>query len=81
LEGSYTVTETVKNPKFPQNLRPISLLSKTGKIFQKVILKIVQKHIEERSLLNGSQLGFRARHSNDTSMYEAYRPHHIKFQQ
>jgi hypothetical protein len=41
-----------KDPKFPQNLRPINLLSTTGKLFEKVILKIVQKHIEERDLLN-----------------------------
>jgi hypothetical protein len=42
-----------------QNLRLISLLSTTGKLF----LKIVQKHIEERCLLNASQFGFRARRS------------------
>jgi hypothetical protein len=35
----------------------------TGKLFEKVILKILQKHIEERGLLNASQFGFRARHS------------------
>jgi hypothetical protein len=50
-------------PKFPQNLRPISLLSTTGKLFEKVILKLLQKHIEERGLLNASQIGFRVRHS------------------
>jgi hypothetical protein len=52
-----------KDPKFPQNLCPISLLSTTGKLFEKVILNIVQKHIEERSLLNASQVGCPARHS------------------
>jgi hypothetical protein len=30
---------------------------------EEVILKIVQKHIEERGLLNASQIGFRTRHS------------------
>jgi hypothetical protein len=50
-------------PKFPQNLRPISLLSTTGKLFEKLILKFLQKHIDERGLLNASQFGFRARHS------------------
>jgi hypothetical protein len=35
----------------------------TGKLFEKVILKIVQRHIEKRDLLNASQFGFRARHS------------------
>jgi hypothetical protein len=52
-----------KDPKFPQNLRPISLLSTAGKLFEKVILKFLQKHIDGRGLLNASQFGFRARHS------------------
>jgi hypothetical protein len=38
-------------------------LSTTGKLFEKAILKIVQKHIEEWGLLNASQFGFRARYS------------------
>jgi hypothetical protein len=58
-----TLPKPGKNPKSPQNLRPINLLSATGKLFEKVILNIVQKHIEEKSLLNASQFGFRARHS------------------
>jgi hypothetical protein len=33
-----------KDPKFPQNLRPISLLSTTGKVFEKAILGIVKRH-------------------------------------
>jgi hypothetical protein len=41
----------------------ISLLSTTGKLFQKVILKIVQRHIGEKGLLNADQFGFHARHS------------------
>jgi hypothetical protein len=52
-----------KDPKFPQNLHPISILSTMAKLFKKVILKLLQKHIEERGLLNASQFGFRARHS------------------
>jgi hypothetical protein len=52
-----------KDSKFPQHLSPISLLSTTGKLFEKCILKIVRMHIEERGLLNASQFGFRARHS------------------
>jgi hypothetical protein len=38
-------------------------LSTTGKLFKKVILKIVQRHIEERGLLNASQFGFCANHN------------------
>jgi hypothetical protein len=58
-----TLPKPGKDPKFPQNLRPISLLSTAGKLFQKVILKLLQKHIKEEGLLNASQFGFRARHS------------------
>jgi hypothetical protein len=52
-----------KDPKLPQNLRPISILPFTGKLFEKVILQIVQNQIGEKHLLNASQFGFRARHS------------------
>jgi hypothetical protein len=38
-------------------------LSSTGKVFEKVILEILQRPIGERNLLNASQFGFRARHS------------------
>jgi hypothetical protein len=34
-----------------------------GKLFEKVILQILQKHIREKHLLNASQFGFGARHS------------------
>jgi hypothetical protein len=44
-------------------LRPISLLFKTGKLFEKVFLKLLQEHIDERGLINTSRFGFRARHS------------------
>jgi hypothetical protein len=47
-----TLPKPGKDPKFPQNLRPISHLSTTGKPFEKVILKLLQKHIEEKGLLN-----------------------------
>jgi hypothetical protein len=49
-----TLPKPGKAPKFPQHLRPISLLSTTGKLLEKVILNIVQKHIEDRGLLNAT---------------------------
>jgi hypothetical protein len=52
-----------KDSKFPHNLQPISLLSMTGKLFEKVILNIVKRHIDEKGLLNAGQFGFRACHS------------------
>jgi hypothetical protein len=67
LEGrkSHDVTETRRGSKIPSTFTFIRLLSTTGKIFENVILKIVQRHIEERCLLNASQFGFRARHSTE----------------
>jgi hypothetical protein len=62
-----TLPRPGKDSKFPQNLRPISLLSTTGKLFENVSLKIVQRHAEERDLPNASQFGFvhfTARHFN-----------------
>jgi hypothetical protein len=35
----------------------------TGKLFEKVILQIVKRHIGEKGLLNAGQIGFRACHS------------------
>jgi hypothetical protein len=58
-----TLPKPSKDPKFPQNLHSISLLSTTGKLFEKFILHIVQKHTEERNLLNTSQFRFTAHHS------------------
>jgi hypothetical protein len=52
-----------KDQKFPQNLRPTSLLSTTGKLLENLILRTIQKHTEERYLLNANQFGFRADHS------------------
>jgi hypothetical protein len=39
-----TLPKPGKDPKFPQNLSPISLLSTTGKLFENVILNLLQKH-------------------------------------
>jgi hypothetical protein len=62
-EAKVTLSKPGKYPKFPPNLRPISTLSTTGKLFEKFILKIVQRHIEEKGLHNTCQFGFRERHS------------------
>jgi hypothetical protein len=70
-----------KGPKFPQNLRQISFLPTTGKVFEKVILKIVQKHIEERGLLHASEFGFRARHSTTLQCMRLTDHVTFKFQQ
>jgi hypothetical protein len=45
-----TLLKPGTDPEFTQNLRPISILSTTGKLFEKVILKIVQRLVDERGL-------------------------------
>jgi hypothetical protein len=53
-----TLQKAGKDPKFPQNVRLISLLSTTGKLFEKLSLRTIQKHIEERNFLNASEFDF-----------------------
>jgi hypothetical protein len=64
LGGSKVITSPKpgKDPKFPQNLRQISI-STTGRLSEKVILTTVQRHAEKDNVLNACQFGFRARHS------------------
>jgi hypothetical protein len=52
-----------RNPQFSHSLRPISLLSTTSKLFEKVTVEIVQRRIQEGNVLNAVQFGFLARHS------------------
>jgi hypothetical protein len=47
-----TLPKPGKDPKFPQNLHPVSHLSTTGKLFEKVILKLLQKHIDGKATRN-----------------------------
>jgi hypothetical protein len=58
-----TLLKPGKDPKLPQNLRSIRILYTTGKLFEKVIIKILQRHIDERNLRNANQFEFRANHS------------------
>jgi hypothetical protein len=57
-----TLPKPGKDPKFPQNLHPISLLSSTGSIW-KGYFRNCKGHIGENNLLNASQFGFCTRHS------------------
>ena len=44
--------------------RPISLLSSTSKILEKVIKKKMTNHIDENNILPPQQFGFRRKHNN-----------------
>jgi hypothetical protein len=52
-----------KDPKFPQNYRPISLLSNVGKIVEKVILTRLVKMANDNAAIPDEQFGFRPKHS------------------
>lgn len=52
-----------KNPAFPQNLRPISLLNNLSKITEKIIYDRIIKFLEERNCIPEEQYGFRSQHS------------------
>jgi hypothetical protein len=49
--------------QYPQHFRPVRIVSINGKLFEKLILRTIQKRTEERNLLNASQFGFQADHS------------------
>jgi hypothetical protein len=69
-----TLSKPCKDPKFSQNLLPISHLSTTGQQLRKVVVKIVQKQIEYSGLLNASLFGFCVRHST-TLQYMKFTDH------
>ena len=56
-----TIPKPKKNPIFPQNYRPISLLNHIGKIHERLILKRLQTHTER--IIPETQFGFRSDHS------------------
>lgn len=54
-----------KDQAFPQNYRPISLLTVISKIFERILLNRLQVHIDENNILNPEQCGFRQAHSTN----------------
>jgi hypothetical protein len=56
-------------------------MSMVGKCFEKAILKIIQRHIKGRNLLNAGQFGFRERHSTTLQCMRQAGHMTLKFQQ
>jgi hypothetical protein len=51
-----------------KNYRPISLLTSFSKIFEKVIYKILSKHVKNKDILFIDQYGFRSNSSTEKAM-------------
>jgi hypothetical protein len=64
LEGgkNCNCAETQQRPKISTKSMSDQPLAHTGKLFEKLILRTIQKHTEERNLLNSSHFGFPADH-------------------
>ena len=56
----------------PANYRPIALTNHLTKIFERVLRKVIVKHMEENNLMNRTQHGFRKGHSTVTQILTYY---------
>jgi hypothetical protein len=69
-----TLPNPVRNPKFTQNLRPISLPSTTCKLFEKSHSENNPKHIEQKGSSLSKPVWFPFTSQHDTAMCQANRP-------
>ena len=56
----------------PANYRPVALTNHLTKIFERVLKKIIVKHMEDKDLMNRTQHGFRKHHSTVTQILTYY---------
>lgn len=54
----------------PDNYRPISILPNLSKIYEKIILRMINEHIENNNILPNSQYAFRKNHSTKDAMLD-----------
>ena len=52
-----------KDPALPSSYRPIILLDRLDKFFEKILLARILYVVKERGLLREEQFGFKLRHS------------------
>ena len=55
----------------PSNYRPISVIPKVSKIFEKIVFDQFNKYFNDNNLLTSCQSGFRSLHSTVTALLEA----------
>ena len=61
-----------KDPKLPENYRPITLLEALGKILERVINNRFMYFCKNNEILSPQQFGFRKRSGTDTAIAIAY---------
>ena len=59
------IPKAKQDRQYPQNYRPISLLSTLGKVMEKVILARLQDEVHTRNIIPEHQHGFRHQHSTE----------------
>ncbi|GBM83650.1 putative RNA-directed DNA polymerase from transposon X-element [Araneus ventricosus] len=52
-----------QDPKLICSYRPISLSRKIGKLYEKILLKRINEHCNNKNIIPNEQFGFRERHS------------------
>ena len=57
-----------KDPALPSSYRPISLLDRIGKLFERILLAKILHVANERGLMRNEQFGFRPRHSTSLKL-------------
>ena len=60
----------INNAKLVSDFRPISLLPLPGKIIEKLLHNQLIKHLENNTLLNPKQNGFRKLHNTSDTVFE-----------
>ena len=68
------LTKPNKPPSQTTSYRPISLLSAIMKLFERVIEKRLQKHLEDNSVFSKYQSGFRKSRSTNNHLFVSLRP-------
>lgn len=61
-----------KDPKRPENYRPITLLEVPGKIYEKILNNRIMNYLEENNVLPQHQYGFRRGRGTDVALSTIY---------
>ena len=61
-----------KDPRYPENYRPVALLKVPGKILERIINDRFVRYCETNDILSQHQFGFRKRKGTDTAIAIAY---------